>query len=74
MQKFRDVLSRWERRESASSRRRSCSRAVTRERQFRRYRDRFEAEGEFFECALERGLSAWARSIHRRPFFAPAAC
>src|SRR5882724_5084287 len=44
MQKFRDVLSRWERRELSqleAAEVLGCS-----ERQFRRYRDRFEAEGE----------------------------
>lgn len=44
MQKFRDVLSRWERRELSqleAAELLGCS-----ERQFRRYRDRFEAEGE----------------------------
>jgi transposase len=44
MQKFRDVLSRWERRELSqleAAELLGCS-----ERQFRRYRDRFEAEGD----------------------------
>ncbi|HZA01640.1 MAG TPA: helix-turn-helix domain-containing protein, partial [Hyphomicrobiaceae bacterium] len=44
MQKFRDVLGRWERRELSqpeAAELLGCS-----ERQFRRYRDRFEAEGD----------------------------
>jgi transposase len=56
MQKFRDVLSRWERRELSqleAAELLGCS-----ERQFRRYRDRFEAEGDAGLLDRRRGKSS----------------
>jgi transposase len=73
MQKFRDVLSRWERRELSqleAAELLGCS-----ERQFRRYRDRFEAEGDAglldrrlgkaSSRAIGESAAEWLRGLYR---------